>query len=529
MFGATWTSEGVLGGSYQFDGTNDFIVVNEFRDFGQQLVTNFAISAWAKSTIGDRHITIFGVNNAGINTFVWFYLNNRDGGSGVEDGGATLRLRDEDGNPSTYVADTNDVDATDGSWHLITSVRDEDRLLLYVDGVPVDDIDVSHIDNTLNFEVDPTVGARNNVGTIDRQFDGMIDDLRIYQCPLSAADVLALYNAGSTTSTTSTSSTSTTTTSTTSTTSTTGALAFAKADFDGDAVSDLAVFNSSESKWYIRSIATNPPTIANGLDWGFPGVVPLWGDYDGDLIADLAVFDVATSAWFIRKVSGPGIVSDFQWGFDGVIPLSGDYDGDGVFDPAVFDPATGDWYIRSLVAMPDTILNGLNWGSPGMIPLPGDYDCDGISDLCVYDPAKSEWHIRSVTNPATVIASAIQWGGPGMIPVPGDYDCDGKWDLALYDPATSLWWIRSIDAMPPTIAGGVPWGFPGVIPVPGDFDGDGKCDLAVYHRATGDWYIRRIAPGPAIEFGLNWGGGPGVLPVYPIGAPLVAPLLLLGP
>ena len=146
-----------------------------------------------------------------------------------------------------------------------------------------------------------------------------------------------------------------------------------------------------------------------------------------------------------------------------------------------------------------------------------------IADMAVFDTATSSWYIRTVAG-ATIV-SGFPWGFAGVIPVSGDYDGDGIFDPAVFDPLTGDWYIRSLVAVPDTIAGGIPWGFVGLIPVPGDFDGDVKCDLALYDRATGNWYIRTIAPGPAIAFGLNW-GGPEFLPVYPLGAPLAAPLLV---
>ena len=212
VFGASWTSQGVLGGAYSFDGSNGFISVNGFRGFGLQMVEDFAASVWVKSTVGSRRMRAYGVHNAGPNTLFQLIMNNRDLGAGVEDGGVTFSIRDEDGGSTTIVALTNEMDVTDGEWHMVTSVRDDDQLLLYVDGVAVDQRAIANIDNTVEFEYDFGVGARTPMNNVTDYYEGELDDLRIYCGSLSQTDVITLYNAASTTSTTSTSSTSTTTT-----------------------------------------------------------------------------------------------------------------------------------------------------------------------------------------------------------------------------------------------------------------------------------------------------------------------------
>src|ERR1700712_230628 len=69
------------------------------------------------------------------------------------------------------------------------------------------------------------------------------------------------------------------------------------------------------------------------------------GSYDGDALTDLAVWRPSDGVWrIIRSATGNPFVQ--QWGVGGDIPVPGDYDGDGLTDVAVFRPKDGTWYIN---------------------------------------------------------------------------------------------------------------------------------------------------------------------------------------
>ena len=61
------------------------------------------------------------------------------------------------------------------------------------------------------------------------------------------------------------------------------------------------------------------------------------------------------------------IADGINWGFPGVIPGPGDFDGDGAYDMGVYDPVTGDWHIRALNG--DIIASPQNWGWPEADPV----------------------------------------------------------------------------------------------------------------------------------------------------------------
>ena len=85
-------------------------------------------------------------------------------------------------------------------------------------------------------------------------------------------------------------------------------------DYDGDGVTDLAVYRPSNGTWHVRSLATG--AIAT-LQWGLAGDIPVPGDYDGDGKTDHAVFRPSNG---IYSASSNGAIATYQWALQGDIP-----------------------------------------------------------------------------------------------------------------------------------------------------------------------------------------------------------------
>ncbi len=244
-------------------------------------------------------------------------------------------------------------------------------------------------------------------------------------------------------------------------------------NFAGDGKSDFARWTPSNGEWSIKP-------SGGGTNITFPlgnsASVLAPGDFDGDLITDPAVFNAGT--WTI-KPSGTGTQYTISWGTSGDIPVTGDYNGDGRSDYAIFRPSSSTFWVMH---SNDHSYYSVALGAAGDIPVPGDYDGDGITDIAVYRPSEGVWYIKQSSNGITINPP---WGVASDIPVPADYDGDGKTDLAVYRPSSGTWYIYK------STGGGYiqqTWGNYGDQPVPADYDGDGKADISVWRPKTGVWF-----------------------------------------
>jgi len=226
------------------------------------------------------------------------------------------------------------------------------------------------------------------------------------------------------------------------------------ADFDGDGISDIAVWRpaATDSAFYIQqSSDSTVQTEIFGQEGDDPTVV---GDYDGDGKADPAVYrcppfsgDPGPCYFFYRGSNNNpgGGITFVPWGF-GVdfdfFTAPGDYDGDGKLDFCIqrADPTNSANGQFVLLRSSDNGVEYINWGYSDDVIVPGDYDGDGKSDLCVRRTeagARQHWVLfRNGTYTFFV------WGATGDQSAPGDYDGDGKTDFAIRRPSTGDFWVN---------------------------------------------------------------------------------------
>jgi len=259
-------------------------------------------------------------------------------------------------------------------------------------------------------------------------------------------------------------------------------------DYNGDGITDPALFNNTNGNWKINCQGT--------FKWGAAGDVAVSGDYNGDGTTDVAVYtpmnhpggvNTAVGNEGLWSIKGQG---SFRFtGLQGDIAVPADYDGDGITDAAFYRPSDGKWRIRPTGAPASGPVTPIvvAFGTATDIPVPADYNGDGKADVAYYRPVSGKWFIGdglNVATPTTVIPTNYT---ANQTPVPADYNGDGKADIMTVN-AQGFWFLDGT-------AGWIAGGQPGDLPMPGDYNGDGKTEIARYRPSIPQVIISGSTPG----------------------------------
>jgi len=181
---AAWVSGKIYNG-LQMDGVDDHVIVadNAALNFG---TGSFSYGLWFKTTDSTNNNSLIMKKQNGASTSAGYSLRGRPSDG---TGQFSAHLSDGTTQKSVFVAITS---VTDGNWHHVMIVVDHTAnfLYMYIDGSVATSTGIS------------TVGSTTNVRNLDfgndasNYFNGTMDDIRIYNKALSAAEVTALYNSG---------------------------------------------------------------------------------------------------------------------------------------------------------------------------------------------------------------------------------------------------------------------------------------------------------------------------------------------
>ena len=158
--------------AYSFDG-NDRISINNHNRFVTNAVT---VAAWVKTTSLAKQFIVDKYWVTGYH----LYLDNGKAGFAGRDGSGNYR----------NVAGLNAIN--DGNWHFLTGVVNNGTWQIWVDGSKVGEQVTGYTSTDLINSAPLVFGY--NYSTSNHYFNGVIDDIRIYNTALSASKIQQLYS-----------------------------------------------------------------------------------------------------------------------------------------------------------------------------------------------------------------------------------------------------------------------------------------------------------------------------------------------
>jgi hypothetical protein len=185
LHGGVTFAPGEVGQAFSFNGTSAYVSI----PFAPNLALHtFTVQAWVNPAATAGDLGILGTRFGGEYTFDLKLSHN----------GVNL-VHGDVGTGTYWISTSVDYPATlaPGTWHLVSYVIDNgaQRFSLYLDGT---------LQNTISFGGTPlfmtsaeTMEIGNSWSGPGEYFNGLIDEVTIYNRPLSTAEIRAIYDAGS--------------------------------------------------------------------------------------------------------------------------------------------------------------------------------------------------------------------------------------------------------------------------------------------------------------------------------------------
>jgi hypothetical protein len=181
---SAWTA-GKLNDGMDFDGGDDYVDISDNSVFDFGINTDFTIGAWIKSEggVNDQLTILSKGDNSGVSGRIIFKV--------YDDTDDAIFITAGSGNDCD-----GSIDVLDGNWHYVLLEADRDgNLIGYVDG-EIDCTSGASNDQNLDTDINVQIG-RSWDGTSDRRyFDGMIDEVKVWNYALTAEQVKSEYNGG---------------------------------------------------------------------------------------------------------------------------------------------------------------------------------------------------------------------------------------------------------------------------------------------------------------------------------------------
>ncbi|MYB00394.1 LamG domain-containing protein [Candidatus Poribacteria bacterium] len=186
--------DGQVGEALEFDGSDDYVNLTNLGDFGEKVGAS-TFEAWVKTSFKKDWTTLFKVLDQGCN-MAWAIDVNRSAKAGFPFAEDIVHyyVRQKSAAGCNAIAVEIEFPLSDGKWHhIVFGIVDPgaSEVSIYMDGEPQEIIegDVKKLDTFIPFVEPVYIGAANNRGNVERHFPGLIDEVRIYDRPLTADEV----------------------------------------------------------------------------------------------------------------------------------------------------------------------------------------------------------------------------------------------------------------------------------------------------------------------------------------------------
>ena len=191
VHGASWTSSGKIGGALSFDGSNDYVAVGVNENFTS--LSSYTVNAWVKFSAIDDDEPVFSLSDSSTSNSEWMQLNFNRNYNDIRSQGVY-----NNGGSGFNTAESQDNIITTSTWFNVAWVIDGNNMYIYKDGVEV----------ASSLGIDPpkpskingidriVIGARSRYTSLDMYFDGVMDEIVIWNRALDNNEISFVYQNG---------------------------------------------------------------------------------------------------------------------------------------------------------------------------------------------------------------------------------------------------------------------------------------------------------------------------------------------
>ena len=200
VVGATYNSTGGYDGkgAYEFDGGNDYISIPDGAMFDLDANGNYSWSFWVAPDGFSEFSSMWGQTLQDGNYLIIYVHTTTSTKWGPVTAGISVGWESTNGVDELVVHTTDNALTTNGFYHVVVtydgSKSQTSRIAIFVNGSDVTDTgDVLSL-GTLGNVTPNNIRIGNNAAFAGEEFDGTIDELKIYDQGLSSEQISALYN-----------------------------------------------------------------------------------------------------------------------------------------------------------------------------------------------------------------------------------------------------------------------------------------------------------------------------------------------